>query len=42
MFSAAKTILSQRESLTTIVVPKIIEMEHKIGETWKATGTDLA
>ena len=41
IFSMVKTIYSQRDSLTTIMVPKIVNIEHKHGDTWVATASDL-
>ena len=41
MFSMVRTIFSHKISLTTIVVPEIIQIERKIGVSWKATEDNL-
>ena len=41
VFSMVRTIFSHKSSLTTIVVPEIIQIERKIGVSWKATEDNL-
>ena len=41
VFSMVKTIYSDRGSLTTVIIPKIIQIQHVKQAVWKATVDDL-
>merc|ERR1719264_45085 len=41
VFSMVKTIYSDRASLTTVIIPKIIQIQHVKQAVWKATVDDL-
>ena len=41
VFSVVRTIFSHRTSLTTIIVPTIVQIERKIGVSWRATEPHL-